>query len=127
MLVKKGKFYYLYDKENKEIQLEITNWKTPFGGEVYGKKDIVNMIVPENNNGLNLKNTLRQIEDLVREDFGEYCKQPLKVSEINTLVRCEVKNKNLLIEKNEELSGSLCFRIYNFKGNWGISVIFEKI
>lgn len=126
MLVKKGIFYYYYDDENEEITLEINDWKTPFGIEKFGKKEIINLIIPQNNEGLNLTSILEQIKNEIKLELDDYAKIPVKKKDINSLARCENKIKNLVLEKNNVISGILRFKIYNFRGNYGISIILEK-
>ena len=121
MLVKKGKFYYYY-LENEEVTFNINNWETPFGLEKFGKKSIINLKIPKNNEGLNLINMVKQICNEILKDENEFASSPIKENNNNPLVRCEVVNKNVY-DKNEKVSGTLKFKIYNFKGNWGISII----
>lgn len=118
MIIKKGKFYYYY-LENEEITFEFNNWETPFGTEEFGKKTILNLTIPKNNEGLNLKCIISQICDEIKKEFDEYAKSPIKPNGLTELVRCEIK-KTLVIEKNSNISGTINFKIYNFKGNWGI-------
>jgi len=61
------------------------------------------------------------INDEVLNDFGEMCKMPLR----NGILRCELIG-NDDVEKNELINGELRFRIYNYRGNLGISVLLEK-
>lgn len=123
MIIKKGKFYYFYI-ENEEVSFEINNWITPFGLEEYGKKTIVNLIVPNNNEGFNLKNILYQIREEINSELNEIAKLPIRDTSSNTLLRCEIK-QDLLLEKKTDMSGTLFFKIYNFKGNYGVSVVLE--
>lgn len=118
MIIKKGKFYYYY-LENEEITFKFNNWETPFGTEEFGKKTILNLTIPKNNEGLNLKCIISQICDEIKKEFDEYAKSPIKPNGLTELVRCEIK-KTLVIEKNSNISGTINFKIYNFKGNWGI-------
>lgn len=120
MLIKKKQFYYYY-LENEEVTFNINNWETPFGLEQFGKKTIINLIIPKNNNGLNLINTINQISDEILKEENEFAKKPIKEGS-NTLIRCEYLGKNIY-NKNDKVNGLLKFKIYNFKGNWGISVI----
>lgn len=121
MLIKKGRFYYYY-LENEEVTIEIDSWETPFGLEQFGKKSIINLSIPKNNEGLNLRNTVKQICDEILEEENEFASSPIKENNGFPLVRCEVKG-NQVYEKNDKVSGNLSFKIYNFKGNWGISII----
>ena len=126
MLIKKGIFYYYYDNNNEEIILEINDWKTPFGIEKFGKKEIINLIIPDNNEGLNLNSILNQIKNEIKIELDDYAKIPIKIKNINSLVRCENKIKHLDLDKNDVISGRFRFKIYNFRGNYGISIILEK-
>ena len=117
MLIKKGKFFY-YFLENEEVTYDIVDWVTPFGIEKFGKKDIINLTIPENNEGKNVINLLSQIGDEIKSEFNEFAKIPIK----NNLLRCEFI-QNSSIEKNDKVSGILKFKIYNFRGNWGISIL----
>jgi len=54
MLVKRGMFYYMCI-ENEDVSMNIKEWECRFGLESYGKKSIVNLMLPDNNEGLNLK------------------------------------------------------------------------
>lgn len=121
MLVKKGRFYFYY-LDNEIVTLNISNWETPFGLESFGKKTIINLKVPESNEGKNLLNTLEHISNDILSETGEYAKLPLKDNVNYKLLRCELID-NRIIEKNDKISGELNFRIYNFKGNWGVSII----
>jgi len=123
MLVKKGNFYH-YFLENEEITLDIKSWISPFGIEIFGKKTIINIIVPENNEGLNLKNILKQIGEEVFKEYDTLLTYPLKKKNFNSLLRCETK-KNIVLEKNDSISGKLRFKIYNFRGDFGVSVLLE--
>lgn len=117
MFVKKGRFYYYY-LDNEEVSYEINNWITPFGLEEFGKKSILNLKIPNTNDGENIRNILNHICNDIKSEFDSFCKIPIK----NNLLRCEINN-NMIIEKNEKVSGVLKFKIYNFRGNWGISII----
>lgn len=121
MLVKKGRFYF-YFLDNQIVTLDINNWESPFGLESFGKKTIVNLKVPSSNEGINLINTLSQISSEILSEYGEYAKLPLKDNGNYKLLRCEVSDTRV-IEKNDKTSGELNFKIYNFKGNWGVSVV----
>ncbi|ADO67401.1 hypothetical protein crov367 [Cafeteria roenbergensis virus] len=121
MLVKKGKFYYYY-LENEEVCLEINNWVTPFGLEQFGKKSILNLSIPKNNEGLNLENTIKQISNEILVEENAYASSPIKDNGNNSLLRCEVKS-NKVYDKNDKITCNLQFKIYNFRGNWGISVV----
>lgn len=114
MLIKKGKFLY-YFLENEEVTFEIIDWITPFGIEKFGKKEIINIIIPNTNEGKNVINLLSQISDEIKSEFNEFAKIPIK----NNLLRCEFI-QNTCVEKNDKVSGLLKFKIYNFRGNWGI-------
>ena len=125
MLIKKGRFYYYY-LENQEIVQEINNWITPFGLEKFLKKSIINLTVPDNNEGLNIINLLTQIQEEIFKEKGEYSKSPLNDNGKNKLLRCQVSKEsslNLNPEKNDTVSGTIRFQIYDFRGNWGISAI----
>lgn len=123
MLIKKGKFYYYY-LENKEVEFEIVDWELPFGLEKFGKKTIVNLHVPKNNNGMNLLNTIKQISEEILKEENSFAQTPVKDNGGYTLLRCEYQGKKAF-EKNSKISTVLYFKIYNFKGNWGISVIIK--
>lgn len=120
MLIKKGKFYYYY-LDNVPVDYDIINWITPFGLEHFGKKEIVNLKIPDNNDGNNLIKIIEHISDEIQMDFESIPKKPIK----NGLLRCEVKT-NEIYDKNDTVDGRLMFRIYNFRGDYGISVILKK-
>lgn len=120
MLIKKGRFYYYY-LDNVEVDYDIIDWETPFGLEKFGKKNIVNLKIPKNNNGKNIEIILKQISDEIMNDFNEFAKLPIKYN----LLRCEYIGDDIF-EKNDKISGKLNFKIYNFKGNFGVSVILKK-
>jgi len=121
MLIKKGRFYYYY-LEGEEVIFSINNWETPFGLEKFGKKTILNLRIPKNNEGLNLVNTVKQICDEILEVENEFASNPIKENNGNPLLRCEFLG-NDVYEKNDKVSGNLHFKIYNFRGNWGVSII----
>ena len=126
MIVKKGRFFYIFDEDNNEIFLDINNWKTPFGIEQFGKKTILNLIIPKNNNeSNNLKSYCNSVSEWVKSEYNDFVKLPYRESGINELLRCELDGDDV-INKDDEISGRISFRIYNFRGNWGISVIFKK-
>lgn len=123
MLVKKGNLYYYY-LENKEVTLDFNNWETPFGLEKFGKKTIINLAIPKNNEGLNIVNMINQICDLILKEENEFANKPIKENGGYSLLRCEFKGSGFY-DKKDKVSGILRFKVYNFKGNWGVSCYFE--
>lgn len=125
MILKKGRFSFWCDEKGNEIILPITNWESPFGIETYLKKLIINFKVPSNNEGLNLRNVIYQIEEDIKNNFDQDINSPLK-NRGDNLLRVEVdKNRILSDDKPLITSGNLKFKIYQWKGTWGISIIFS--
>lgn len=125
MLFKKGKDIFWSDNQGKEILQEITDWETPFGIELYLKKQIVNLKVPKNNQGYNVKSILSQISNEINQTFQQLPNTPLK-NHGDEFLRIELSKDFILLnpeEKPLKLSGNLLFKVYQYKGTYGIQVI----
>jgi len=127
MIVKVGRFNYWCDETGEKISLKITNWESPFGVESYLKKNIINFKIPNNNEGYNLTSIISQIENEIKTSFGLETNTPIK-NRGEDFLRVELSKDSIISEEKPLiLSGVFEFRVYQWKGTWGISVIFEKI
>jgi len=127
MIVKIGRFNYWCDDKGNKITLLINKWESPFGLEQYLKKHIINFKIPTNNEGYNLESIIAQIQQEIMTSFKQDVNSPIKNRGENFL-RVEVSNiteKNVSDIKPLILSGELEFKIYQWKGIWGISVNFN--
>lgn len=128
MIVRKGRNMLWCDKDGNEIIISINNWETPFGIEQFLKKRILNLKVPNNNEGYNVKMIIQQITEEMVKIYGIIPNSPLK-NRGEELLRMEIDNKYNLLDTNErplKVSGTLQFKIYEYKGDCGISVIIKE-
>jgi hypothetical protein len=128
MLYKKGKDIIWSDEKGNLITLEIIDWETPFGIEFYLKKTILNLKVPKNNQGYNVKSILSQISNDINQNFNSIPNSPLK-NRGDDFLRIEVPDDFIITnpeEKPLKVSGNLYFKIYQYKGTYGIQVIIQS-
>lgn len=123
MLIKKGRDIFWCDNSGDVIKEHINDWKSPFGVEEYNKKFILNLIIPDKNDGFNVRTIIENIKEELKDTFSGIPNIPIKKRR-EELLRVEIENYDLIDDSKPLIvSGDLIFKIYNYKGDIGIKVM----